>query len=226
MRRISINKKFFNILLLIFLASFFLCPKISLAEDFENVTQEEIGKYLQLPSDKVEDLIRSLIDLFNSEWINQMASAYSTDEKMAVPNIMRGVARSQALNYLLIDAPIEVTFGIVKNGVKIAKIFLGQGISELLDQLEKESVQKAINYGMKQLLQNEIRITPGAIKFNYDLQKGGTKETIFQYIMVYKPIDAKTGELVIRFYSPDYLEIPKNEGNITGTGGIYTELTQ
>ena len=219
---IKVNKKLF-LLLLTCLVIFLIFPKISLAENFEDITQEEIEKYLSLPSDKVENLIRSLIDLFNSEWINQISSGYSTAEESAVPNIMRGVVRVQALNYLLIDVPVEVTFGIVKNGVKIAKIFLGD-ISELLDQLEKESVKRATEYGMKALLQKEIRMSPGAIGFKYTTQKGETKEVVLQYIMIYQPVDAKSGKLVIRFYSPNYLEIPKNKGNITGTIGIYTEL--
>ena len=196
MQNYFLNRRFFPIFLLISIAVFLVFPKIILAEDFKNISSEEIIKYLQLPSDKVENLIHSLINLFNSEWINRISDAYSTPEESAVPNIMREVAAVQALNHLLIDAPVNITFGIVKNGVKIAKIFLTQDPSALLEELERESVQRAVDYGMKVLLQNEIRITPGALNFKYDLQKGGTREVIFQYVMIYKPIDAKSGKLV------------------------------
>ncbi len=218
------SKRFLSIFLLISIAVFLVFPKISLADEFENITPREAGKYLELPARKVESLIHSLINLFNSQWMNRVASPYATAEKMAVPNIMRGAVRVQALNHLLIDAPIEITWGIIKNVTKIARVFLTKDPSVLLEELEKESVKKATEYGMKVLLQNEIRVTPGAINFKYDLKKGGTREVIFQYVVIYKPIDAKRGKLVIRFYSPDYLEIPKNQGNITGTVGRYTEL--
>jgi len=219
------SKRFLSIFLLISIAVFLVFPKICLADEFENITPREAGKYLELPARKVENLIHSLINLFNSQWMNRVASAYATAEKMAVPNIMRGAVRVQALNHLLVDAPIEITWEIIKNATKIAKVFLTKDPSVLLEELEKESVKKATEYGMKVLLQNEIRVTPGAINFKYDLKKGGIREVIFQYVVVYKPIDAKSGKLVIRFYSPNYLEIPKNQGNITGTTGVYTELT-
>jgi len=207
------------------MAAFLILPKICLAEDFENISLEEIKNYLSLPANAVEDLIHSLINLFNSEWINQMASAYSTEEERAVPSILQGAVRAQALNHLLVDAPIEITWGIIKNATKIAKVFLTKDPSIILEELERESVQRAVGYGMSFLLQNEIRITPGAINFKYELQKGGTRETIFQYIMIYKPTNAKSGKLVIRFYSTEYLEPPKNEGSIGSKLGFYTELT-
>ena len=220
-----VNSRFLNILLLIFLAGFLVLPKISLAEDFKNITLDDIEKYLELPADKVESLIRSLIDLFNSEWINQISSAYSTAEESAVPNIMRAVARAQALNHLLIDAPIEITWRIINNAVKISRLLITQDISVIFEELEKESVRKATEYGMKFLLQNEIRVTPGAIEFRYISQRKEEKIALFQYVMIYQPTEANKGKLVIRFYSPNYLEIPKNQGNITGTTGFYTELT-
>ena len=41
-----------------------------------------------------------------------------------------------------------------------------------LEKLEKLSVEKAIEEGKKQLFQNEIRITPGVIGFDYISRKG------------------------------------------------------
>ncbi len=219
------SKRFLSIFLLISIAVFLVFPKICLADEFENITPREAGKYLELPARKVENLIHSLINLFNSQWMNRVSSAYATAEEMAVPNIMRGAVRVQALNHLLIDAPIEITWGIIKNATKIAKVFLTKDPSVLLEELEKESVKKATEYGMKVLLQNEIRVTPGAINFKYDLRKGGIREVIFQYVVVYKPIDAKSGKLVIRFFSTSYLEPPENRGSLGGSWGTYTELT-
>ena len=196
-----------------------------MAEDFENITREEIGKYLELPADKVESLIRSLINLFYSKWMDLVSSGYSTAEQMAVPSIMKKAVQVQALDYLLIDAPVNITFGIVKNGVKIAKIFLTQNPSALLEELERESVQKAVAYGMSVLLEKEIRISPGAIEFEYKLREGGIRKALIQYIMIYKPFDTKNGEMIVRFYSAQSLNPPKNEGSPGMSLFMYTELT-
>jgi len=85
MKYFLINKKLF-ILLLICLAGFWVLPKICLAEDFDNIDLKEIGKYLALPEDKVENLLHSLINIFYSEWTDLMASGYSTAEERAVPH--------------------------------------------------------------------------------------------------------------------------------------------
>jgi hypothetical protein len=217
------NKQCLNIFLLISLAALLILPEICIAEDFENITLEEIEKHLQLPANKVEDLIRSLINLFHSEWIRSFD--YATAEESAVAIIMKKVAQIQALNYLLIDAPIEVTGTIVKNAVEIARLVSVQDISVVLDKFEKESVDRAVQYGMDFLLQEEIRMTSGVIEFKYTTRKGETKVVIFQYIMIYQPIDAKRGELVIRFYSSTSLEPPENKGSYGMVVGIYTELT-
>lgn len=219
------NKRFFNIFLLIYLVAFLVLPQIILSDDFGNITLEEIEKYLQLPANKVEDLIYSLINLFYSEWMKGESSAFATVEENAVFNIMRNVARVQALNYLLIDVPIEVTGTIIKNAVEIVRLVSVQDISMVLDKFEKESVNQAVDYGISFLLQEEIRMTPGTIEFKYTTRKGETKVVVFQYVMIYKPVDMKRGEIVIRFYSPNYLEPPANKGSIGLIVGIYTELT-
>jgi len=177
------NKRFFYILTLICLAGFLVFPSISFANEFDNITLRETAKHLELPESKVQELIRSLINIFHSKWEDLMASGYSTAEQMAVPSIMKKAVQVQALNHLLIDAPIEISWGIIKNGLELAKIILTQNTTEktetsflasignLVDEIEKQSVKKAINYGMKVLLQNEIRMSPGAIGFEYELRE-------------------------------------------------------
>jgi len=219
------SKRFFYILTLICLAGFLILPKSSLAENFENITLEDIKEHLELPAEKVESLLYSLINIFHKEWEILMVSPYSIPEEMAVPIIMREATRIQALNHLLIDAPIQTIWAIVKNATKIARVFLAKDPSVILNELEKESVEKAVGYGMSVLFENEIRVTPGAIEFRYPLQEGGFKEVIFQYIIIYKPIDNKNGKVLIRFYSLKPLEPPENRGSLGGTRGFYTELT-
>lgn len=201
------SRKISLIFLLIFLAIFLILPKICLADDFEEINIKEIEKYLELSQKDVQKLIDSLRQVFTTEKIRLWGSGYSTDEEIAVTEILLETIKGEFINYLLIDAPIEVTWKIIKGAIDIVRIYVDPSVG--LEKLEKESVQRAIEYGMKFLLGNEIRISPGAIKFKYSSYKGSEKEVIFQYIMIYKQLDAKSGKAEIRFYSPISIEAPK-----------------
>ena len=218
------KNQFFYILTLIFLAGFFIFPNISLADDFDNIDLKELGKYVEIPPRKVENLLHSLINLFHSEWINLMASGQSTDQERAVPSIMKKVVQVQALNHLLTDAPILITWGIVKNATAIARVFLVKDFSAALKEFERQSVQKAVAFGISILLEQEIKISPGAIDFEYISQKRERKTASFQYIIVYQPTNFQKGEVLIRFFSPKPIEPPDNKGSIGMYKGIYTDL--
>ena len=225
MGKIVKNKRFFYILTLFFIAVFLFYPNISLADEFDDITLRETAKHLELPGGKVQDLIRSFISIFHSEWENLAGSGSVTAEKMAVPSIMKKAVQVQALNHLLVDAPVETIGKIIKNTVKMTRLFLGEGFGSIFEEIEKESVKRAIGYGMGVLVENEIRMSPGPIEFEYKLREGGIKKALIQYIVIYKPSDAKNGEMVVRFYSVESLKPPKNEGSMGMRVGTYTELT-
>jgi len=224
MEKLLKRRRFFNVITLFFLTGFLVFPNISLAEDFDNITLRETAKYLELPGDRVQELIDSFISIFHSEWTKLMMDPASSAEKTAVPIIMKRAVQIQVLNHLLVDAPIKTTFMIIQGATKTARVLLLQDYSHILNELEKESVNKAVDYGMSVLLENEIRMSPGAIEFKYTARDSNKETAIFQYVIVYKPYDARKGEILIRFYSPGYLEVPKNQGGISATVGIYTEL--
>ena len=204
------TRRFFNIFLLISLAVFLVFPQITLSDDFEEITQEKIEKYLELPENDAEKLLKTLIQVLTNETINLLSSGYSTDEEIAVVVILREVVRIDVLNYLLIDSPIEIIGEIIKNAVEIARLFIAQDVSLVLEKFEKESVQRAVDYGMNVLFQNEIRVTPGAIKFKYTSYQGVEKEATFQYLIIYKPLDVKSGKVAVRFYSLTPIEPPRS----------------
>lgn len=222
-RRISL---FF---LLISLAAFLILPKISLADNFENITPEEAGKYLELPGKDAEKILSTLIQILTTKGINLLTSGQSTNEEIAVVGILRGVVRIDVLNHLLIDAPIEVTGKIIKSATEMARLFGAQDISVVMDKFEKETVKMAVDYGMKVLFQNEIRVTPGAIEFGYNSHQGEKKEVVFQYLIIYQPLNAENaerGKAEIRFYSPTPIEPPECKGSVGVMRGIYHELQQ
>jgi hypothetical protein len=135
------------IFLLILLAGILVLPKICLAKDFENITSEQIGKYLELPAQDTdaqdtENLLWTLNQVFTTDWISRETATYSTSEERLVPLVLRKAVRIEVLNHLLIDAPIEVTGKIIKSAIDIGRLFLIEDISVLLEELEKKSVKK------------------------------------------------------------------------------------
>ncbi|OGZ18007.1 MAG: hypothetical protein A2Z78_01100 [Candidatus Nealsonbacteria bacterium RBG_13_36_15] len=212
MEKILKNSFFFYILTLICLAGFLVLPSTCLGYDLENITAEEIGKYLELPEKNVQNLLFTLNQIFTTDWIYRESSTSATNQEALVPLILRKIVRIQLLNHLLLDAPIQVSWVIIKNATKITKLFLTQDPSVILNELEKESVEKAVAYGLNFLLGNEIRMTPGAIEYEYISQGGNEQKIIIQYILIYQPLDNKQGNLVIRFYSPQPIDPPKSEG--------------
>lgn len=220
-----VDKRFFYIALLTFIVVFFNSPRICLADEAEDISLEDTARYLELPENKVQDLMQSLISIFHSEWESLASSGNITAEEMAVPSIMKRAVQIQTLNHILIEAPIEISFTVIKNAIKIAGIFLAGDLFDVLNELEKQSVDKAVNYGMSVLFKKEIKMSPGVIEFEYKSKEGEIERILIQYIAIYKPQNGKTGEMIVRFYSVKSLKPPKNEGIPGMTFFMYTELT-
>ena len=222
MKNIFIQKSFL-ILLLLSLVGSLINSEIIFAESSEEFTPEKIKEYLQLSDKDAQKLMETLNQILTNKKSDLLSSENPDPRETAANEILRKGARIQVLNHLLIDAPIEVVGKIVKYAIEIAQIILAKNISlEFWEKFEKETVGKAVEYGMKAFLENEIRITPGVLKYSYSSYKGNEQEVIIQYLIIYKPIDAKQGEVEIRFYSPVTIEPPKSQGwFLTGT---YHEL--
>jgi parallel beta-helix repeat protein len=210
MRNCFANKRFLNILLLISLVGFLILPKICLADDFENIKLEELSKYLELPVKDANELIDTLRQVFTTEGILSWTSSYATPEEISVDITLLKIIEMQVLSHLLVDAPLEVLGGIIKEAKTIFCIIYFNPEC-LLEKAEKESVKEATEYGMKVLFQNQIRVTPGAIKFKYYSYKGEEKEIVLQYVMIYKPESEKRARVAIRFYMPNFIEAPAPE---------------
>jgi uncharacterized protein YoxC len=219
------NKKVFCIFLLILLTGFLLSVEFASAQEIKDIDPSQAERYLCLDQSKVESLIRSLIGVFSREWERlQCSSEYSLPEKKAVPMIMRGVTRTQALNYLLINAPLESSVKIIKEALSLAELFGTQGVSKAIEKIEKQTVQMAVDYGMQALFADEIKVTPGAIELKYISKYGNSEKAIVQYIMIYRSLNNNRGEVIVKFYSPNLIISPENRGSIGGNWGYYDEL--
>lgn len=203
------KKNFFEKFILIFLIFSLILPEIILAENFEGISLEEINKYLQLSERDAKNLLNSLVQNFKNQWIDIESSPDFVPEEGLVLLLLEKAIKRDILTYFLIDVPFEVTEKIIKYAIKIGQIFISQDLATIFNEIERESVKRAVDYGTKKLLENEIRITPGTLTLQY-LSFSGQKEVVFQYLVIYKPIDSKHGKVEIRFYSPTSIEPPKS----------------
>ncbi|TET83800.1 MAG: lamin tail domain-containing protein, partial [Candidatus Nealsonbacteria bacterium] len=212
------TRKSLLIIPLIALVGFLFFSKIGLVNGFENITPEEAGKYLELPREDAEKILDSLHQVFVNKGIDLITSTSATDEQIAVIAVLNKISKIHILNHLLVDAPIEITGKIIKTAIDMARLFGAQDISVVLDKFEKETVKMAIDYATKKLVQDEIKVTPGAIQFKYKSYQGEQKEVILQYIIIYQSLGDKKGKVEIRFYSPSSIERPDIK---TGYGGLW-----
>jgi len=204
-----IKRKNFNILLVIFIAGFLILPRNCISvDDIENITLEEIEQKLELPQRDAQNLMNTLRQTLTTELINLWSSDYASDEETAIAAILLKAVKIEEVNYFFQDAPIEATKNIIKGAIEAAQIVLIKDFSGILDKIEKETVIMAVDYGVRSLLDNEIRMSPGAIKLNYFSYKGDEKEVIFQYVIVFHSLDAEKAGVEIRFYSPSPIEAP------------------
>ncbi|MFA4998918.1 MAG: helix-hairpin-helix domain-containing protein [Candidatus Paceibacterota bacterium] len=172
-----------------------------------------MAKHLELPQKESQQLIDTLRQVLTMEAALLWSSTFASDEEIAITAILLEAVKIQALNHLLVDAPIEITLGIIKGAVEISKMFLDfSGASSILNKIEKETVQRAVNYGISFLLENEIKVSPGAIQFKYISYKKKEREITLQYVMLHKKItNTDRAEIEIRFYMPHSIEAPDSQ---------------
>jgi len=204
-----------NYLSLIFLIIFFIIlPTVSVG-NFEDITLENLDKYLEIPENDVNSLMDTLRQVFVTQSILAWSSGEITDEEILVTGMLRKVITIQVLNHLFREVPLEFSQKIIKAAVTIIQVYIDPTVG--WEKFEKLTVKKAIEEGKKYLFQKEIRITQGVIGFKYYSYKEKNREIFLQYIMIYKPQTEKRAQLTIRFYMPNSVEAPASEerGTIT-----------
>jgi len=205
MKKYLISGRFFCILL-VFSAMFFIFPNICSAENIEDIDFNNLGKYLELSPEYAKNLINTLRDSSSNKERDFWSSLNSSEDELAAIEIFTDVIKQEIVNYLFVDFPVEIIRGVVDKIISIVRIFLAQDVSQILGKIEKETVNMAVNYGIDFLLQGEIKIAPGAISYKYKSYKGEEKTAVLQYVVAYKAFDNKSGEVAIKFYSPNIIE--------------------
>ena len=117
--------------------------------------------------------------------------------------------KSNALDYLMVQAPREIVVELVKAGLKIASFAYDPGISTILRMGIDEAKKDAIDW----LVRNEIRVGGGNLHLSpYNSPNGEKTSANFPFILTYSP---KNGEIEIVIYSPNNIKPPKSQGSFS-----------
>ncbi len=207
-----ISKFFLAIMLTIFLAM----PKISMAADLDYRIFSEI---------ETKKILQLLPQELNNNWIYNYVNGYSDPTEKTVLSFIRTVTTFDLWNYLFGDLPIEAMVNISKELVTIAQILNSENpVGGIISLMESQTVDQAVKTATDYILQKQMKVAFGAMKVNYNT---GTEKvnTTLQYLMVYKPIDEKSGELIIRMYSVDEIVPPVSHGSIGLAVGFVNDMS-
>ncbi|MDD4414497.1 MAG: hypothetical protein PHR14_08140, partial [Oscillospiraceae bacterium] len=210
---------FYNLIckavLALLLICFWFIPDIGFADnsDYQTFSEIETKKIFEETSGEIFD-----------NWIKYQTSGAYSDVDKTVLSFLRDVTMFDLWNYLFGDLPVEATINISKELVNIAKILNTENpAGGVIGLMESLTVKGAIKYANDYLFQHQMKAAFGAMKVKYTTEK--TKvDSALQYIMVYKPKDKDTGELIIRLYSPKALEPPTSHGSVGMAMGFINDL--
>ena len=104
--------------------------------------------------------------------------------------------------------------------LKLSYLLLTKDYSIIISEIEKMTVNEAKEYAMEWFLQNEIKVGKGNLKFSYPAYVGGWEQGVFPYIIVYRPLDLKSGEVIIEIYSSKTIKTPISSPRFQWEGGI------
>lgn len=117
--------------------------------------------------------------------------------------------KSNAFDYLMVQAPKEVAMELVKAGFKIASFAYDPGISTITEIGVDKAKEDIIDW----LVRSELLIGGGKLSISsYKTYDNKDEDFEFPYILVYNP---ETKEIEIVIYSPNDIKPPKSQGGLT-----------
>ncbi len=193
------------------------------AVDLSSLSPNKLNDYLQLPRKKTVNIISSLKNYFDSEWRNSIAFNFPP-EHQAIFNIMKNVSAKNQFQYLFFELPQDIAWKFLNITFNVAKEYFKTSNFDLLTEIETISVSLAQRKVLNLILENEIKMTPGAIDISYLDQNNQWQNAIFQYLLISQKYNNEE-EIFMRFFSPYQLEPPTNRGSVGGSTGYATLLT-
>jgi len=195
------------ILLLIILSLFLSYPIVIFA-------QETTWPLKKAETENFLDIIRKdPLTTANRDLFLQSLQGYDINaprQTGAVVLVKQAILQKQ-LNYWFKEVPQMLSKKFLKAVLKIGVTLAtggSYGFSEIINQLEQFTVQKATDYAINWFLQNEIKISSGELSYTYSSYIGNAQTIKIQYIIVYHPIQQNTGTIIAEFYSQKAIEPP------------------
>jgi len=213
------SKKIGLILISIILIFSFALPLITFAQDVNwPLEQNEVENLLDII--RKEPLTGANFDLFF-----ESIEGYKPDSprKTGAVVLVKQTILKEQFDYWFKQVPKELSIKFIKTAFKIIPLIYSQDISGVINFIEKLSVQKATDYAIEWLLQNEIKIGSGELSYLFYSYKGNWQEIKIQYIIVYHSLNQNQGKIVVEFYSKNPIEPPIGT-RPNGLGGNQDDL--
>ncbi|MFA5349004.1 MAG: lamin tail domain-containing protein [Candidatus Paceibacterota bacterium] len=157
-------------------------------------------------------ILNRLPKVMTDQWIDSIVQVKSGKEQAAIV-ILKQASQQRTFNYLLKQAPKEVVKEVARVGWQIYNIGSGSELHEIIGSFEKETANEAVNYLLKIIKEQKLKISFGDFEVEYQTINEDFSKNTFQYIIVYKPVTETQGLVTIRIYSPDNLTPPKSKGD-------------
>ncbi len=204
---------------LIFIGSFLFLPKTGLAELNPEEAMESQGK-IGIEEKESKLIFKSLLHYLEKRKRDAVLTNYNLEDQAVISLVIKGI-KIEALNYWMIEFSKEVGKEIAKATLKTARLILTKDIGKVIEEIESVTVDRAKEYLMEWLLQEEIRVAPGNLnKISYQDYQNKWQEAKFSYIFAYKPLSSGSGEVGINIYSSGRIKTPRPSGGIQWEGGI------
>jgi hypothetical protein len=211
------NRTIFSLFLLLFSTVFFVFPSSVFAE-IKPEDVKDVSK-VELKENDAQLIIRTLIQELSDKWIEVASSAESLEKEAAVI-VVRNGAKTDTAHYLMIDLPQEMGKNAITATLKIANLLLVQDLSDVINEIEKVSVQKANSYLMELLTQNQMKISSGNMPVSYQNNNYQWERFSLPYIIAYKQLTNNQAYVAIGFYSSKVIKAPGLLLGMQWTGGI------
>jgi len=202
--------------ILIFIIGLLVLPNISFAQlNLEELIENQDN--IELKKEDTEKILNTLINKLTREFIEITTSSNFKIEEQGVLVILLQELKIHALEYLLLD----LGGGAIKTTLELAYLLVAQDPLLVIEELEDFTVDRAKEYAMDWLLQKEIKVGKGNLKFSYPAYAGSWEQGVLPYIVAYKPLDSESGEVAIGIYSSEIVKTPNPSMRYQWEGGIY-----
>ncbi|MFA6252228.1 MAG: hypothetical protein WCX74_02405 [Candidatus Paceibacterota bacterium] len=188
------------------LVSFLFGFQLVYAFDLLNFDFQSDENYLEFSEIDAKRIISSLPAILEDKWTIYLTNNRSPQETTAL-SFLRDATVFDFWNYTLADLPADTVINTLKI---VIKDFSSEeaAAKRIIERIEKLSVNEAVRIATEELFANQAKVAFGAIR---GMNSKDNKETIFQYVIVYKPLTEDKGLMTIRFFSPKKILPPQTK---------------